>query len=42
MNNGEIATFLNTTKRNVETQLSLAIKELRKALLIYYLLLFIS
>jgi RNA polymerase sigma-70 factor (ECF subfamily) len=37
MNNGEIATFLNTTKRNVETQLSLAIKELRKVSLIYFL-----
>lgn len=30
LNNGEIATQLNTTKRNVESQLSLALKEIRK------------
>lgn len=41
MNNGEIAIFLNTTKRNVESQLSLAIKELRRAILTYLLFLFI-
>jgi len=33
LSNGEIAERLNTTKRNVESQLSLALKELRKAIL---------
>lgn len=38
LKNEEIATRLNTTKRNVESQLSLALKELRKAILTYLLL----
>ena len=33
LSNGEIAEKLNTTKRNVESQLSLALKEIRKAIL---------
>jgi len=33
LSNGEIAERLNTTKRNVESQLSLALKEIRKAIL---------
>lgn len=32
LNNAEIAERLNTTKRNVESQLSLALKEIRKAI----------
>ena len=32
MTNSEIAERLNTTKRNVESQLSLALKEIRKAI----------
>lgn len=32
LSNGEIAERLNTTKRNVESQLSLALKEIRKAI----------
>lgn len=32
LNNTEIAERLNTTKRNVESQLSLALKEIRKAI----------
>lgn len=32
LSNQEIATQLNTTKRNVESQLSLALKEIRKAI----------
>lgn len=32
LSNEEIATRLNTTKRNVESQLSLALKEIRKAI----------
>ncbi|MDR2914963.1 MAG: RNA polymerase sigma-70 factor [Tannerella sp.] len=32
LSNGEIAEQLNTTKRNVESQLSLALKEIRKAI----------
>ena len=35
LNNGEIAERLNTTKRNVESQLSLALKEIRKAILAF-------
>ena len=35
LSNGEIAERLNTTKRNVESQLSLALKELRKAILAF-------
>ena len=35
LNNGEIAERLNTTKRNVESQLSLALKEIRKAILMF-------
>ena len=35
LNNGEIAERLNTTKRNVESQLSLALKEIRKAILTF-------
>ena len=32
LSNAEIAIQLNTTKRNVESQLSLALKEIRKAI----------
>ena len=32
LSNAEIAERLNTTKRNVESQLSLALKEIRKAI----------
>ena len=35
LSNGEIAERLNTTKRNVESQLSLALKEIRKAILVF-------
>ena len=35
LSNGEIAERLNTTKRNVESQLSLALKEIRKAILAF-------
>ena len=35
LSNGEIAEQLNTTKRNVESQLSLALKEIRKAILAF-------
>ena len=34
--NSEIAEQLNTTKRNVESQLSLALKEIRKAISIFF------
>ena len=37
LNNAEIADQLNTTKRNVESQLSLALKEIRKAISIFFL-----
>lgn len=36
LNNAEIAEQLNTTKRNVESQLSLALKEIRKAISIFF------
>lgn len=39
LDNGEIATRLNTTKRSVETQLSAALKEIRKAIRMYFLFL---
>ena len=35
LSNGEIAERLSTTKRNVESQLSLALKEIRKAILAF-------
>lgn len=35
LSNGEIAERLNTTKRNVESQLSLALKEIRKAITLF-------
>lgn len=37
LSNDEIATRLNTTKRNVESQLSLALKEIRKAISCFFL-----
>ena len=37
LSNTEIADQLNTTKRNVESQLSLALKEIRKAISIFFL-----
>lgn len=37
LNNQEIAERLHTTKRNVESQLSLALKEIRKAITLYLL-----
>lgn len=40
LSNAEIATQLNTTKRNVESQLSLALKEIRKAISMFFLFLF--
>lgn len=36
LNNTEIAEKLNTTKRNVESQLSLALKEIRKAITSFF------
>lgn len=36
LSNAEIAEKLNTTKRNVESQLSLALKEIRKAISAYF------
>ncbi len=38
LSNAEIAIQLNTTKRNVESQLSLALKEIRKAISCFYYL----
>lgn len=40
LSNEEIATRLNTTKRNVESQLSLALKEIRKTISCFFMLLF--
>lgn len=40
LTNTEIAERLNTTKRNVESQLSLALKEIRKAITIFLFTLF--
>lgn len=40
LSNTEIAEQLNTTKRNVESQLSLALKEIRRAISMFFLLLF--
>lgn len=40
LTNAEIAEKLNTTKRNVESQLSLALKEIRRAISIFFLYLF--
>lgn len=40
LNNEEIAARLNTTKRNVESQLSLALREIRKVISCFFLLLF--
>jgi len=37
LSNTEIAAQLNTTKRNVETQLSLALKEIRKAISFFFI-----
>lgn len=37
LNNAEIAERLNTTKRNVESQLSLALKEIRKVISCFFL-----
>lgn len=37
LNNTEIAEKLNTTKRNVESQLSLALKEIRKAISLFFI-----
>ena len=37
LSNEEIATQLNTTKRNVESQLSLALKEIRKTISCFFL-----
>lgn len=37
LNNAEIAERLNTTKRNVESQLSLALKEIRKVISSFFL-----
>lgn len=37
LSNEEIAQRLNTTKRNVESQLSLALKEIRKAISLFLL-----
>lgn len=37
LSNAEIAVRLNTTKRNVESQLSLALKEIRKAISVFFL-----
>ena len=39
LSNEEIAVRLNTTKRNVESQLSLALKEIRKTISYFFLLL---
>ena len=36
LNNTKIAEKLNTTKRNVESQLSLALKEIRKAITLFF------
>lgn len=38
LSNEEIAIRLNTTKRNVESQLSLALKEIRKTISLFFLL----
>jgi len=40
LKNEEIASQLNTTKRNVESQLSLALKELRKVIYTFFLFYF--
>jgi len=40
LTNTEIAFRLNTTKRNVESQLSLALKEIRKAISFFFISLF--
>ncbi len=40
LTNAEIAEQLQTTKRNVESQLSLALKEIRKAISIFFIYLF--
>jgi RNA polymerase sigma-70 factor (ECF subfamily) len=40
LSNAEIAARLDTTKRNVESQLSLALKEIRKAISLFLLLFF--
>ena len=37
LSNEEIAAQLNTTKRNVESQLSLALKEIRKTISCFFL-----
>lgn len=37
LSNEEIAARLNTTKRNVESQLSLALKEIRKVISCFFL-----
>lgn len=42
LSNAEIATQLNTTKRNVESQLSFALKELRSAVYSLFLLMFLG
>lgn len=42
LSNSEIATQLNTTKRNVESQLSFALKELRSAIYGLFLLMFLG
>lgn len=42
LKNEEIADMLHTTKRNVESQLSLALKEIRNSLAIYLLLILIK
>lgn len=39
LSNAEIAEKLNTTKRNVESQLSLALREIRKGITVFLLLL---
>lgn len=36
LSNAEIAEQLNTTKRNVESQLSLALKEIKKAIFLFF------
>lgn len=40
LDNAEIAERLNTSKRNVESQLSLALKEIRRAISIFFFTLF--
>jgi RNA polymerase sigma-70 factor (ECF subfamily) len=40
LTNAEIAERLGTTKRNVESQLSFALKEIRKAISLFFILLF--